>query len=172
MNSRRLYRCRRDRQLAGVAAGMAEYLDLDPTLVRVLWIVSAFFGGFTILLYLILAFVMPPEPETLPGPAAGVTSDPGTANPAWPAPAHDRRPDSRRAGRAGLYAGIVLVVFGAIALANALVPGWAGVGWSGPALLVALGVALLAGSIPRDADKSDDRPSTDSKEEEGHATSA
>ena len=41
MNPRRLYRCRRDRQLAGVAAGMAEYFDLDPTVVRILWILGA-----------------------------------------------------------------------------------------------------------------------------------
>ena len=81
MNPRRLYRCRRDRQLAGVAAGMAEYLELDPTLVRILWIVSAFFGGFTILLYIILAFVMPLEPGTMPGPESW-----HPAGPAWGAP--------------------------------------------------------------------------------------
>ena len=74
MNPRRLYRCRHDRQLAGVAAGMAEYLDLDPTVVRILWILSAFLGGFTILLYIILAFVMPLEPL----PAAGLTASAGS----------------------------------------------------------------------------------------------
>ena len=62
MNTRRLYRSRRDRQLAGVAGGMAEYLQVDPTLVRVLWILSFLLGGVGILLYIILAFVMPLEP--------------------------------------------------------------------------------------------------------------
>src|SRR5664280_1035148 len=81
MNPRRLYRCRHDRQLAGVAGGMAEYLELDPTLVRILWILSAFFGGFTILLYVILAFVIPLEPGTMPGPASWQP-----AGPAWGAP--------------------------------------------------------------------------------------
>jgi len=182
VNPRRLYRCRRDRQLAGVAAGMAEYLDLDPTLVRILWILSAFFGGFSILLYIILAFVIPLEPGSLPGPgpwhaagpawgvpptagagtdqadaAPGTVGDPGagappeggTANLAWHAPWHDQRPDGRRGGRGGLYLGVLLVVFGAFALANAVIPGWAGVAWFGPALLVGLGLALLAGSIRR-----------------------
>jgi len=140
VNPRRLYRCRHDRQLAGVAAGMAEYLDLDPTLVRVLWILSAFFGGFTILLYIVLAFVIPLEP-------AGET-------PAWPAPGPDAQPHIHREGRGGLYLGVALVVFGAIALANAVVPGWAGAAALGPAFLVALGVALLVGSTRRGASES------------------
>jgi len=184
VNPRRLYRCRRDRQLAGIAAGMAEYLDVDPTLVRILWILSALVGGFTIVLYIILAFVIPIEPATLPGPGSwhaagpawgtpptpgsgmdqadagpgsvgdpgtGAPPDSGTANPAWHAPWHDERPDSRRGGRGGLYAGVLLIVFGAFALANTLIPGWAGMGLLGPALLVALGLALLAGSIRRGA---------------------
>jgi phage shock protein C len=41
--NRRLYRCRQDRRLAGVAAGVAEFFGLDPTLVRVLWFLSIFF---------------------------------------------------------------------------------------------------------------------------------
>lgn len=49
--NRRLYRCRENRRLGGVAAGVAEFFDLDPTLVRVLWFLSIFAGGF-ILLYL------------------------------------------------------------------------------------------------------------------------
>jgi len=184
VNPRRLYRCRHDRQLAGIAAGMAEYLEIDPTLVRILWILSAFVGGFTIVLYIVLAFVIPIEPATLPGPGSwqaagpaggapptpgagmdqadagpGSVGDPGagapphsgTANLAWHAPSHDERPASRRSGRGGLYLGVLLVVFGSFALANTLIPGWAGIGWLGPALLVGLGVALLAGAIRRGA---------------------
>ena len=71
MNPRRLYRCRHDRQLAGVAAGMAEYFEIDPTLVRVLWLLSIVFGGITILLYIVLAFVIPLEPEVAGGPGTG-----------------------------------------------------------------------------------------------------
>ena len=75
MNPRRLHRCRHERQLAGVASGMAEYLEIDPTVVRVLWIVSAFLGGFTILLYIILAFVIPLEPAMPPAPDAASAAD-------------------------------------------------------------------------------------------------
>jgi len=155
VNPHRLYRSRRDRQLAGVAAGVAEYLEVDPSLVRVLWILSAFFGGFSILLYIVMAFVVPFEPTVTPEagaePGPDQRPDDGTASLAWPAPWPDQRPDGRHGGRGGLYLGVVLVVFGAIALADTLIPGWSGFSHLGPALLLALGVALLTGSIRRGA---------------------
>jgi peptidoglycan/LPS O-acetylase OafA/YrhL len=105
--------------------------------------------------------------------------DAGTANPGWPPHWTEPRPETRhRRGRAGLYVGTALVVLGAIALVDAVVPGWAGNAWFGPALLVALGVALLAGSIHRDGDAPDDRPAAGSAPaaasagEDSHATPA
>ena len=61
--NRRLYRCRHDQQIAGVASGLAEYFDLDPSLVRVLWFLSIFFGGLGLLLYIVMAIIVPLEPE-------------------------------------------------------------------------------------------------------------
>lgn len=142
MNPRRLYRSRRDRQLAGVAAGMAEYLEIDPTLVRILWILSAFLGGFTILLYIIFAFVIPLDPAWMPASAP----DGGAETPQWTAP--DQRPRTR-GGRGGLVVGVMLIVFGTIIMANMLMPGWAVTGALAPAFLVALGIALLVGSARR-----------------------
>lgn len=162
MNTRRrLHRCRHDRQLAGVASGMAEYLDLDPTLVRILWILSVFFGGFTILLYIILAFVMPLEPAgsaagwTAPAPGETAPDAPGidaTATSAWahPAPAiegHEHR--QRGEGRIGLGIGVLLVVFGSIALVGSALPGWVAGLALGPAFLVALGIAFVVMAIRR-----------------------
>lgn len=170
MNPRRLYRSRRDRQLAGVAGGMAEYLEIDPTVVRILWILSIFLGGFGILLYIIMAFIVPLDPRGLPGPGGGSWQAPGpsgtspdgggadtgagpdgvapdgTATPYWTVP--DQRSDAR-GGRGGLIIGVMLIVFGAIALANILLPGWALGVALGPAFLVALGIALLVGSARR-----------------------
>lgn len=45
--------------IGGVCAGIAEYLGLDPTIVRIVWVLLLFFAGFGILLYLILWIVMP-----------------------------------------------------------------------------------------------------------------
>src|SRR5512134_1625696 len=67
--NRRLYRCRHDRRLAGVAGGIAEYFDADPTVVRFLWILSVFLGGTGLLLYIAMAIIVPLEPEV--GIAAG-----------------------------------------------------------------------------------------------------
>ncbi len=157
MNTRRrLSRCRHDRQLAGVASGMAEYFDLDPTLVRILWILSVFFGGFTILLYVILAFVMPLESAWPVAAAAASTlgadstaTDPSSAwtHPASAVEGHEHR--QRGEGRIGLGFGILLVVFGSIALVGSALPGWVAGIALGPAFLVALGIAFVVMAVRR-----------------------
>lgn len=69
----RLYRSVRERKLAGICGGMAEYLGIDPTLVRVIWILAALFSfGIVILLYLVLIFVIPSEDELPPRPGQDV----------------------------------------------------------------------------------------------------
>lgn len=55
---RRLTRSR-DGMIGGVCAGLADYMGLDPTVVRVAWILMVFFAGFGIILYIILWLVMP-----------------------------------------------------------------------------------------------------------------
>ncbi len=75
-----LYRSR-DRVLAGVAGGMADYFDVDPSLVRILWAVLTFLsGGLLILVYILMAIIVPEEPERGPvlagaGPAGGAGTD-------------------------------------------------------------------------------------------------
>ena len=55
----RLVRSRSDRVIAGVAGGLAHHFDVDPTLVRVLWVLAVVVGGFGILAYIILWIVLP-----------------------------------------------------------------------------------------------------------------
>ena len=45
--------------LAGVCGGVAEYLNWDPTLVRVLFVILGFSYGFAVVMYLLLAIIMP-----------------------------------------------------------------------------------------------------------------
>lgn len=66
MNAKRLFRSRNDRMIGGVCGGMADYFNLDPSLVRVGWVLITFFSGFFlgILAYVILMAVVPEhEPE-------------------------------------------------------------------------------------------------------------
>ena len=67
--NRRLYRCRENRVLAGVASGVAEFFGLDPTLVRVVWFLSIFAGGFTLLLYIAPRLHRAARADRRPAPA-------------------------------------------------------------------------------------------------------
>ncbi|HEY6127745.1 MAG TPA: PspC domain-containing protein [Candidatus Acidoferrum sp.] len=59
---KRLMRSSTDKKLGGVCGGLAEYFDMDPTLVRVLWLLVVLCGGTGILLYVILWLVLPLAP--------------------------------------------------------------------------------------------------------------
>jgi len=65
-SSKRLMRSSTDKKLGGVCAGVGAYLDLDVTLVRVLWVLAFFCGGTGLLLYVILWIVLPVEPLYVP----------------------------------------------------------------------------------------------------------
>jgi phage shock protein C len=61
---KRLYRSRSERMLAGVCGGIGDYFDVDPTVIRLLFVVFALVIGGGILLYIILLILVPLEPET------------------------------------------------------------------------------------------------------------
>jgi phage shock protein C len=65
---RRLMRSSTDKKLGGVCAGVADYFDMDVTLVRVLWLLIVLFGGTGVLLYVILWIALPlaPLPMAMP----------------------------------------------------------------------------------------------------------
>lgn len=54
-----LRKSQNDKKLCGVCAGIGEYINLDPTLVRLLWILFSFAGGAGVLAYIIAAIIMP-----------------------------------------------------------------------------------------------------------------
>jgi phage shock protein C len=59
---RKLYRSKNNRQVAGVCGGLAEYFNLDPTLIRVLFIILAVLGGSGVILYLAMWIIVPKQP--------------------------------------------------------------------------------------------------------------
>ena len=75
MPAKRLMRSSRDKKVGGVCAGLADYFDLDPTIVRVVWLLAIFLGGTGILAYLILWIVLPLAPAS-----AAMTVPTTTAN--------------------------------------------------------------------------------------------
>jgi phage shock protein C len=60
--TRKLYRSRTDRKVAGVCGGLAKYFNMDATLVRVLFIVLTVLGGAGPLIYLAMWIIVPSEP--------------------------------------------------------------------------------------------------------------
>jgi len=60
--TRRLYRSRTDRKLAGVCGGLAQYFNTDATVIRVLFVVLAVLGGGGLLIYLAMWIIVPSEP--------------------------------------------------------------------------------------------------------------
>ncbi len=62
---KRIYKKREDKMLCGVCAGVAEYFDIDPTLVRVLWAVISLGYGAGLIAYIICALVFPDKTEVM-----------------------------------------------------------------------------------------------------------
>ena len=57
--NRRIHRSRDEKMIAGVCGGLAEWLDLDPSIVRLIFVLLGLTFGHGILVYLVLALVMP-----------------------------------------------------------------------------------------------------------------
>jgi len=156
----RLYRSQRERVISGVCGGLGERFDVDPTIVRVAWVLLGILTGVFpfILLYVVLVIAIPEEPpgflESMPiAPAEG-----SAAAAAWKA-AQDAewaaRRAARRAGRArngtdrqiGAVIGIVLIALGGALLAERWLRVEWGVLW--PAGLVAVGIVVIVSSARR-----------------------
>ena len=60
---KKLHRSKSDRVIAGVCGGVAEYLNIDVTVVRVLWTVCSIFAAAGIIAYIICAFLIPEKPD-------------------------------------------------------------------------------------------------------------
>ena len=153
----RLYRSRSDRMLFGVAGGMADWLDLDPSLVRIVWALLILAGGVGFLLYIVAAIVIPEEP--LGGPAnmaagqgvaaagAGGAAS-ASAGDDWHAQRQARRAArAQRGGNGAVIFGLILIALGAWFLIDRflnidsalLVPG----------VLILLGAALVVMAVGR-----------------------
>ena len=140
--NRRLYRCRENRVIAGVASGVAEFFGLDPTLVRVLWFVSALFGGIGLILYIGLWIIVPVEPV---GASSGHAAGAGTAD----AAAEGHRHTAGGGGRWVTFFGIALILLGSLALVGALLPNVAMWRYFGPLFVIGMGAVLVVGAMRR-----------------------
>ena len=144
--NRRLYRSRTEAVLGGVAAGLADYLRMDPALVRIAWAILVLVtGGGALLAYIVAWVVVPEAPATSPrlvDPTGTATAD--IAVPAGE-PAEREEP-----GNGGLVVGLILIGAGLWFLAREYLPAidW-GLVW--PVVLIAVGGLVLLTSSRRRA---------------------
>ncbi|MFH1207757.1 MAG: PspC domain-containing protein [Patescibacteria group bacterium] len=123
-NAKKLYRARTNKMIAGVCAGLASYLNVDVTIVRIIFVAIALADGIGILIYLILAIVLPLEPEGSP------TVVPPQTN-AW------------LANKRNLVA-VILIIVGLVALLNQFAQWpWWNLHLFWPAILVIFGIYLI-----------------------------
>lgn len=61
MEQKKLTKSATNRMICGVCAGVGEYLGIDPTVIRLLWVLLTFFGGSGIIAYIIAAIIIPEE---------------------------------------------------------------------------------------------------------------
>ncbi len=146
----RLYRSPDDRMLAGVAGGLAEMVDIDPSIIRIVWAVLVVLtGGLALLVYIVMAIVVPERPigvkprHQIGSDAAGVSAASDAAGPASPTShGRARRGDRSDATRGGLVAGLILIVIGAFFLVRELIPS-IDLGFWWPTVAIGLGVVLV-----------------------------
>ena len=173
MNGRRLYRSEQDKMLMGVSGGMADYFDIDVSLVRLGWVlVCIASAGLGLLAYLVMGLVTPTyfqlygveeddvkiEEEENGGDVEDEGEGDSGADAVEGAPVAGRlgREQRRRAGRrrqrlslrgsggAGMFFGLVLIVIGGIALLDSVgIFGFFNFWQAWPVLIIALGAMML-----------------------------
>lgn len=109
-----LYKSCKNKMLAGVCGGLAEYFDVDPVLVRIIFIVFTIFGGFAVLAYIIGAIIIPYSPLE-PGEVSAASSSSSTPppQPAQSAQPTQPTPSTSTHNSGALIFGVVLMVLGA-----------------------------------------------------------
>jgi len=150
--AKKLYRSTTDKMLGGVAGGLAEYFDIDATLVRVLFIVVVFLGGGGIIAYIILWIVVPQKPYELP--KSPFTQSPPEGENRSENFSNENKSDSfsvENGSVAGsithtsskqLWVAIILIVIGGLLLLDNIFPTFS-FHHFWPVLLIAIGIGLL-----------------------------
>ncbi|MDL2311809.1 PspC domain-containing protein [Bacteroidales bacterium OttesenSCG-928-B11] len=164
METKKLYRSRNNKIVAGVAGGLGEYLNVDPIIFRILFFFLAFMGGAGAVIYLILLIIMPQEPfvfNASSGRQNGGFQEAAAENDANPTMENGNDPledEINNVGNAfqgqdrnkivGLTIGIILIVFGMYVLFSKL---WH-IDWARfvfPMILIVSGVIIMLSSINR-----------------------
>jgi len=140
-NSKKLYRSRKDKMIAGVAGGLADYFDVDVVLFRLMFVLLVLFGGGGVLAYVILWVVAPQEPLVTVFTKDGQSTNPDP-EPETVVPETEKQSVQAKSSNTSLFAGIALIVIGLLFLANRMLP-WFRFEEFWPLILIAGGILIL-----------------------------
>ncbi|MBE0663028.1 MAG: PspC domain-containing protein [Bacteroidales bacterium] len=147
MNYSRFYRSRTQKVFGGVSGGIAEYFNMDPVIIRVIFVLAAIFGGGGVIIYLVLWVAVPERPFTSTFYNAGTPPEPDPTKDTPPVVEPEPGVDiANRRYTGSMIGGIILIGIGAIILVTRVVPNvyfrdlW-------PFILVAAGVVLILTSM-------------------------
>ncbi|KER09172.1 MAG: hypothetical protein HY22_13260 [[Candidatus Thermochlorobacteriaceae] bacterium GBChlB] len=133
---KRLYRTTRERVLGGVCAGLADYFEIDPVIVRLIFLVALLVGGGGLFAYVVLWVLMPEKEQFSQTEPAGLASELNAD------PTFNLEPQSSDKSKGTTIAGIALIVLGVVLLADMLIPQFS-FKYAFPILLMGVGGALL-----------------------------
>ena len=114
-NSKRLYRSNTDKVIGGVSGGLANYLSVDPVLIRVAFVLLTLFGGGGILIYIVMWIAIPAEVIDYKA-AFNKDQDIKTT------PVEKATPVKTDQSNTALIAGVILIILGMLFLADRLIP--------------------------------------------------
>lgn len=150
---KRLYRSRTDRMIFGVCGGLGEYFDIDPVIMRLIFVVLGLWGGAGILLYLIGALVIPENPTQKSEPKEKINNEEKIDNIGEKMDhlASEIKNQVKNVNKfqADQVLGLVVIFVGLSFLAGNLFP-WFTFGRLWPLLMVLLGIAIIVGSVGKE----------------------
>lgn len=140
MTAKKLYRSREDAMIAGVCAGIAEYFNIDTSLVRLATVILIFPGGLSFWAYIIAWIIIPQKPLAVPAQAEGAEPE----SPVETEATAEGEETARQDDKSRYIVGVVLVVLGLIFLLNAFdVVFWFSFGKLWPIILIIIGIVVL-----------------------------
>lgn len=140
----RLYRVKNRRVFGGVAAGLGDYLDIDPVLVRIIFVILAIINGMGIILYIVLWIVIP-DINTMEQEKTTVNTDPSSTTENYSTEEKSVKEGSQ-SGR--IIFGLILISIGSIFLLEKIFPSFS-FGDIIPLAFIALGGILVINSIKK-----------------------
>ena len=135
----RLYRSESDKKIAGVCGGIAEYFGIDPTIIRLLWLISIAVYGTGLLIYIVAAIIMPKREYTNARPGSNGNFDKNNGQKSNMFGRGFNQEEGRK------FFGYALIIVGAILFSKRFIfLSWLSFRFLFPIVLIVLGIFILS----------------------------